>query len=117
MQWAKAQQTGQFKAAPTSTGEAGPEEVATIGSLMAFDGAAPELINGRLAMLGFFAALGAEISSGEGVLQQVNINCLLSYTVSNILAANLTNDISPVHIRPHRFYNLQQMMRLRCYVV
>ncbi len=39
--------------------------------LMAFAGPAPELINGRLAMLGFVAALGAELSSGETVLQQV----------------------------------------------
>ena len=36
---------------------------------MAFSGA-PELINGRLAMLGFIAALFAEISSQETVSQQ-----------------------------------------------
>jgi hypothetical protein len=34
---------------------------------MAFSGPAPEVINGRLAMLGFAAALGAELSSGETV--------------------------------------------------
>ena len=33
--------------------------------VMNFDGIAPELVNGRLAMLGFLAAVGAEISSGE----------------------------------------------------
>ena len=32
--------------------------------VMNFDGIAPELVNGRLAMLGFLAAVGAEISSG-----------------------------------------------------
>ena len=32
---------------------------------MNFGGSAPELINGRLAMLGFIAAVGAELSSGE----------------------------------------------------
>jgi hypothetical protein len=37
---------------------------------MAFSGAAPETTNGRLAMLGFIAAVGAELSSGEGVLRQ-----------------------------------------------
>lgn len=42
----------------------------TILSLLAFDGPAPELINGRLAMVGFFAALGGELHSGEGVLMQ-----------------------------------------------
>lgn len=30
-----------------------------------------ELINGRLAMLAFVAALGAELSSGESVLRQL----------------------------------------------
>jgi hypothetical protein len=33
-------------------------------------GIGPELINGRLAMIGFVAALGAELSSGEPVLRQ-----------------------------------------------
>lgn len=39
-------------------------------SAMAFSGAAPEITNGRLAMLGFVAAVGAELSSGEGVARQ-----------------------------------------------
>ena len=39
--------------------------------LMAFNGAGPELINGRLAMLGFVAALGAEVASGSRVTQQL----------------------------------------------
>jgi hypothetical protein len=37
---------------------------------MAFSGPAPEIINGRLAMMGFIAAVGAEIASGEPVLRQ-----------------------------------------------
>jgi hypothetical protein len=37
---------------------------------MAFAGPAPEIINGRLSMLGFVAAMAAELSSGEGVLKQ-----------------------------------------------
>lgn len=37
---------------------------------MAFSGPAPEKINGRLAMLGFVAALGAEINSEESILNQ-----------------------------------------------
>lgn len=55
------------KATPVATPAA---ETATFGSLMAFDGPAPELVNGRLAMIGFFSALGAELSSGEGVIRQ-----------------------------------------------
>lgn len=39
--------------------------------LMAFSGPAPELINGRLSMLAFVAALGAELASGEPVLRQL----------------------------------------------
>ena len=39
---------------------------------MAFNGAGPELINGRLAMLGFVAALGAEVASGSRVTQQLS---------------------------------------------
>ena len=31
----------------------------------------PETINGRLAMLGFVAAAGAEVASGQGVLTQL----------------------------------------------
>ena len=72
MQWKEAQETGTYKSAPTDTGGPAIEQVATISSLMAFDGAAPELINGRLAMVGFLAALGAELSSGEGVIMQLN---------------------------------------------
>lgn len=40
--------------------------------LMAFSGPAPELINGRLSMLAFVAALGAELASGEPVLRQLS---------------------------------------------
>lgn len=37
---------------------------------MGFSGTVPEKANGRLAMLGFVAALAAEVSSGEPVLRQ-----------------------------------------------
>ncbi|GAB4822494.1 hypothetical protein N2152v2_009540 [Parachlorella kessleri] len=39
--------------------------------VMAFSGPAPEVVNGRLAMLGFLAALGAELSSSESILAQI----------------------------------------------
>lgn len=41
----------------------------SFGKVMGFSGS-PEIINGRLAMLGFVAALGAELSSGDSVLRQ-----------------------------------------------
>ena len=43
----------------------------SMSDVMAFGGSAPEVVNGRLAMLGFAAALGAELSTGESVVQQV----------------------------------------------
>ena len=39
--------------------------------LSPFSRSGPELINGRLAMLGFVAAVGAELSSHESVLRQL----------------------------------------------
>ena len=42
----------------------------SFGDLMAFSGPAPELINGRLSMVAVLAALGAELSSNESVLNQ-----------------------------------------------
>lgn len=56
-------------AAPT-TGAFSQESAPQLSELMAFNGA-PELINGRLAMLGVVAAIGAELASGTSVLQQL----------------------------------------------
>ena len=48
-----------------------PKKADSLSDVMAFGGSAPEVVNGRLAMLGFAAAVGAELSSGESVVQQV----------------------------------------------
>ncbi|ESR33279.1 Early light-induced protein 1 [Citrus sinensis] len=40
--------------------------------VFAFSGPAPERINGRLAMIGFVAALGVEISKGQDVFAQLS---------------------------------------------
>lgn len=42
----------------------------SFGEAMAFSGAIPEVVNGRLAMVAVIAALGAEFSSDESVLTQ-----------------------------------------------
>jgi len=42
--------------------------------LMAFKGFAPEVINGRLAMLGFVAGLGSEFSTGQSFMSQLGSN-------------------------------------------
>ncbi|KAG9451723.1 hypothetical protein H6P81_004627 [Aristolochia fimbriata] len=40
--------------------------------VLAFSGPAPERINGRLAMIGFVAALGAELAKGDSVVAQLS---------------------------------------------
>lgn len=40
--------------------------------MLAFSGPAPERINGRLAMVGFVAALAVELSNGEDVFAQIS---------------------------------------------
>lgn len=71
-EFAEAQQTGNFKATPPAPPSVpSSTEAPTIGGLMAFDGPAPELINGRLAMLGIVAALGAELASGDSLFNQI----------------------------------------------
>merc|ERR1712094_103155 len=58
-------------AAPPPPPPAPVKKDLSFGDAMAFAGPAPEIINGRLAMLGFIAALGAEAASGETVFQQI----------------------------------------------
>ena len=43
----------------------------SFGEAMAFSGVAPELINSRAAMVGFVAALGAEVVGNESITAQV----------------------------------------------
>eukprot|EP00798_Chlamydomonas_sp_ICE-L_P025048 gene25048-biopygen19498 len=67
-----------------------PPSAASLGSLMNFDGAGPEIINGRLAMVGFVAALGAELSSGQSVLRQIGDEpTLINITFLLFIAASL----------------------------
>ena len=57
------------EAAPEAPKVAAPAGV-NIYDAMTFSGAGPEIINARLSMLGFVAALGAELSTGETVAKQ-----------------------------------------------
>jgi hypothetical protein len=64
-----------------------------------FIASGPELMNGRLAMLGFVAAAGAEIASGETVAQQfADAPTAVLMTVALFVAASLkvftTNTVS-----------------------
>jgi Chlorophyll A-B binding protein len=47
-------------------------KVLAVAEIMKFNGPAPELINGRLAMIGFFAAVGAELATHRTIFQQVS---------------------------------------------
>ncbi|XP_010488320.1 PREDICTED: early light-induced protein 1, chloroplastic [Camelina sativa] len=49
-----------------------PKVSTKFSDLLAFSGPAPERINGRLAMVGFVAALAVELSKGENVLSQIS---------------------------------------------
>lgn len=73
MQWDDALAQGKLKqppAAPPASPSA--REQPSIRSIMQFDGPAPELINGRAAMLGFAAAVLGELHTGESVLNLLN---------------------------------------------
>ncbi|XP_073278149.1 early light-induced protein 1, chloroplastic-like isoform X2 [Primulina huaijiensis] len=48
-----------------------PEESTKITDIMAFDGPGPERINGRLAMIGFVAAIAVELTKGQDIFSQI----------------------------------------------
>ncbi|KAJ1423854.1 Chlorophyll A-B binding protein [Sesbania bispinosa] len=54
--------------APTRT----PKVSTKFSDVMAFGGPAPERINGRLAMIGFVAAIAMELAKGQGVFEQIS---------------------------------------------
>ena len=72
---------------------------------MAFSGPAPETVNGRLAMLGFAAALGAELSTGESVVQQLSdapaaiLAVFVAFAIASLVpilkGANLKESLGP----------------------
>ncbi|XP_057970190.1 early light-induced protein 1, chloroplastic-like [Malania oleifera] len=49
-----------------------PKESTKFSDVLAFSGPAPERINGRLAMVGFVAAMAVELSKGEDVFAQIS---------------------------------------------
>jgi hypothetical protein len=62
----------------------------TITDVMGFAGAAPEIVNGRLAMVGFIAALGAELATNASVVQQLEQEpTLINLTFLILISASL----------------------------
>ena len=72
-QYSAAVASGDVYKASSVTGVPSPLDGPTLslGDAMAFAGPAPELINGRLAMLAFVSAAAAEVASGESMLRQL----------------------------------------------
>lgn len=56
-----------------------PKASTELSDVMAFSGPAPERINGRLAMVGFVAALAVEASRGDGLLSQAGSGAGLAW--------------------------------------
>ncbi|KAK4482846.1 hypothetical protein RD792_010018 [Penstemon davidsonii] len=56
---------------PTPSPSRKPKVSTDFSDLLAFSGPAPERINGRLAMIGFVAAIGVELANGQDIFSQV----------------------------------------------
>lgn len=53
--------------------------------VFAFSGPGPERINGRLAMIGFVAAMGVEIAKGQDIFTQINDGGLQWFIGTSVL--------------------------------
>ena len=69
-QWNEAIESGNIAMPAPVTASSGSAAAPTLADVMAFSGPGPEIINGRLAQLGIVAAIGAELATGQPVLQQ-----------------------------------------------
>ncbi|KAL3828758.1 hypothetical protein ACJIZ3_017560 [Penstemon smallii] len=56
---------------PTPAPPRKPKVSTDFNDVLAFSGPAPERINGRLAMIGFVAAIGVELANGQDIFSQV----------------------------------------------
>ncbi|RZC61775.1 hypothetical protein C5167_023511 [Papaver somniferum] len=65
---------------------AAPKKMSTkFGDLLAFSGPAPERINGRLAMIGFVAAMGVEVARGTDVAAQLADGGLPWFVITSVV--------------------------------
>ncbi|KAH9327989.1 hypothetical protein KI387_000097, partial [Taxus chinensis] len=56
-----------------------------LGDVFSFAGAAPETINGRLAMVGFVSAIGVEVASGRDLFSQLSSGTGVSWFLLSTL--------------------------------
>ncbi|KAF6173389.1 hypothetical protein GIB67_027084 [Kingdonia uniflora] len=62
-----------------------PKVSTKFSDVLAFSGPAPERINGRLAMIGFVAALGVELARGDDLLTQLGNGGVLWFVGTTVL--------------------------------
>uniref|UniRef100_A0A7N0VME3 Uncharacterized protein n=1 Tax=Kalanchoe fedtschenkoi TaxID=63787 RepID=A0A7N0VME3_KALFE len=62
-----------------------PKVSTKFSDVLAFDGPAPERINGRLAMLGFVSAMAVELSSGQDVFSQISNGGVPLFLASSVV--------------------------------
>lgn len=77
---------------------------------MAFSGPAPEVINGRLAMLAFVAAAGAELATGAPVAAQLKEAPLfigLTFLIFSIASLVSTLNLNQLTLCMYQQYNWQ----------
>jgi hypothetical protein len=70
---------------PTPTPVAPKLKTPSFIDIFAFSGPAPEIINGRLAMLGFVAALGTELFTGESLTTQLGGGGVSAFIIAAVL--------------------------------
>ena len=75
---------------------------------MRFSGPAPEVINGRLAMLGFDLAVLVELLTGDTIFQQVynEITILVTVTLT-VFTASMVPLYRGVRVSPDSFLNFK----------
>ncbi|KAL6970467.1 Early light-induced protein 1, chloroplastic [Sarracenia purpurea var. burkii] len=62
-----------------------PKVSTKFSDVLAFSGPAPERINGRLAMIGFVAAIAVELSKGEDVFAQISNGGILWFVGTTVV--------------------------------
>ncbi|CAA0806616.1 Early light-induced protein 1- chloroplastic [Striga hermonthica] len=67
----KVKEVAQAEASPKPTSPPKPKVSTGFSDVLAFSGPGPERINGRLAMIGFVAAMGVELANGQDIFSQV----------------------------------------------
>eukprot|EP00873_Tetraselmis_striata_P010865 jgi/Tetstr1/431129/TSEL_020843.t1 len=78
-------------------------EPISAGEAMAFSGPGPEIINGRLAMLGFTAALGAELATHVPVSEQLSMAPIPVFAAFLVLSSASLVPLGTVGRKPVKF--------------